>query len=233
MELHYIDTGSGEPLVLLHGNGESYEIFAGQIEAFVRRYRVIAVDTRGHGRSPRGTGPFSLCRFAEDLKELLDALGIEKASILGFSDGGNTAMLFALRRPERVERLILAGANYNPFGMTFGSLLEVALCWLRDGALSPFSEKARRSRELQSLMLFEPRIRRRQLKGISAETLVIAGSRDMIRPRHTRRLAQAIPRARLVILEGSHFVLRENPEAFNRAVLAFLGAAETGRAGAV
>jgi pimeloyl-ACP methyl ester carboxylesterase len=212
--------------VLLHGNGESHEIFSGQIEAFARHFRVIAVDTRGHGNSPRGTGPFTLRRFAEDLRALFDKLGIHKADILGFSDGGNTALLFALGWPERVGKLILVGANFNPFGLKPGSLLEVTLGWLWEAVRSPFSKKARQRREMMALMLFQPRLRRVQLRRILAETLVIAGSRDVISPRHTQRLAQALPRAQIQILEGSHFVLQENPQAFNGAVLAFLRGAE-------
>ncbi|HHT17385.1 MAG TPA: hypothetical protein GXZ77_06725, partial [Papillibacter sp.] len=84
----------------------------------------------------------------------------------------------------------------------------------------------RQRREMMALMLFQPRLRRVQLRRILAETLVIAGSRDVISPRHTQRLAQALPRAQIQILEGSHFVLQENPQAFNGAVLAFLRGAE-------
>lgn len=75
----------------------------GQMEPFADHFRVIAVDTRGHGESPRGTGPFTLSRFAEDLKSFFDQHGISKCHLLGFSDGGNVALLFALKYPDRVE----------------------------------------------------------------------------------------------------------------------------------
>ena len=87
IQLYYTEQGRGEPLILLHGNGEDGSYFAKQIPYFARNYRVIAVDTRGHGQSPRGTAPFTIRQFAEDLKGLLDELGITKAHILGFSDG--------------------------------------------------------------------------------------------------------------------------------------------------
>ena len=79
MELYYQEKGAGQPLVLLHGNGEDSTYFKAQIEYFSARYRVIAIDTRGHGRSPRGTAPFTLKQFAEDLKSTLDELGVDKA----------------------------------------------------------------------------------------------------------------------------------------------------------
>ena len=80
--LHAVDVGTGKPLVLLHGNGESSEYFTHQLAVFPVSRRVIAVDTRGHGQSPRGTAPFTLAQFAEDLRELLDQKGIEKADLL-------------------------------------------------------------------------------------------------------------------------------------------------------
>ena len=91
IQLHWEETGEGKPLILLHGNGEDGTYFRGQMEAFSHKYRVIAVDTRGHGKSPRGTAPFSLGQFTEDLKDFLDEMGIEKGIFLGFSDGGNIA----------------------------------------------------------------------------------------------------------------------------------------------
>jgi len=103
VRLHCVERGSGEPLVLLHGNGEDGSYFAAQVERFQRDYRVIAVDTRGHGGSPRGTAPFTLEQFASDLAAFMDERGIESAHILGFSDGANIALLFALRWPDRVR----------------------------------------------------------------------------------------------------------------------------------
>ena len=104
-DLYYEEFGYGFPLILLHGNGEDHMYFKYQIEYFSREYRVIAIDTRGHGRSPRGDGEFTLSIFADDLHMFMTAHGIEKTHILGFSDGGNIALIFALRYPDMVERL--------------------------------------------------------------------------------------------------------------------------------
>ena len=113
---HFVEAGAGDPLILLHGNGEDAGYFVHQMEPFSRHFRVIALDTRGHGRTPRGDAPFTIRQFADDLLAFMDAQGIGKADILGFSDGGNIAMAFALRYPERVDRLILNGANLSPAG---------------------------------------------------------------------------------------------------------------------
>lgn len=108
---------NGTPLILLHGNGEESSYFEHQIAYFSKEYRVIAPDTRGHGKTPRGTAPFTIRQFAEDLHLLLDDMGIGKAHILGFSDGANIAMIFAMKYPERVDKLILNGGNLEPRGM--------------------------------------------------------------------------------------------------------------------
>ena len=119
IKLHYIEKGQGTPLILLHGNGDSHAYFEHQMEAFSKHFRVIAVDTRGHGASPRGTAEFTLLQFARDLNDFMDELGIEKAHVLGFSDGGNIALLFALHFPHRVLRLVSDGADLDPSGVKF------------------------------------------------------------------------------------------------------------------
>lgn len=109
IELSYTEQGHGEPLILLHGNGEHKGYFTHQIEYFSKTRRVIAVDTRGHGESPRGTAPFTIRQFAGDLDAFLASHGIAQADLLGFSDGGNIAMVFALRYPKvkRISALTL------------------------------------------------------------------------------------------------------------------------------
>ena len=141
-EHYYEEAGSGYPLILLHGNSESAEYFRHQIDYFSEEYRVIAVDTRGHGRSPRGDGPFSISRFADDLNDFMERHGIEKAHILGFSDGGNTALVFALRYPQRVNRLILNGANLYFSGMYAAVCLPILLRYVFWSLFKSVSAKA-------------------------------------------------------------------------------------------
>ncbi len=84
-------------------------------------YHIYAIDTRGHGKPPRGSRPFTIRQFAEDLLNFLDEHGIHKTHLLGFSDGGNIAMVFALCHPDRVNRLILNGANQNAADSRLGT----------------------------------------------------------------------------------------------------------------
>ena len=125
--LHYAEKGQGKPLLLLHGNGEDHTYFVHQMEYFSRTRRVIALDTRGHGASPRGESPFTIQQFAEDLLHFMDSHELAQADLLGFSDGGNIALTFALRHPERVGRLILNGANLDPAGVRPSVQLPIVL----------------------------------------------------------------------------------------------------------
>ena len=219
IQLHYTKQGSGPPLVLLHGNGEDGTYFAHQMEDFSRDFTVYALDTRGHGQSPRGTAPFTISQFAEDLLAFLDSGGLERPDLLGFSDGGNIALTFALRHGERVGRLVLNGANLSPKGVKLSVQLPIVLGY-HMASLFP-GEKARYNAELLGLMVKEPHIDAADLRRLTMPALVIVGDRDMIRPEHSRLIAEHIPGAKFVELPGDHFIANKSPEAFNRAVREF------------
>lgn len=226
IQLHYTESGSGYPLILLHGNGEDSTYFEHQLSELSSQYRVIAVDTRGHGKSPRGEGEFSIARFAEDLHDFMSERRIRRAHLLGFSDGANIALAFALKYPERVNRLILNGGNLRPWGVKFFVQLPVVLGWAAAKAISVFDKKAVAKAELLELMVTQPRLRPADLSTLHIPTLVIAGTNDMIRTSHTREIHRAIAGSELKLIDGDHFVAHGNPVAFNRAVLEFLNKQE-------
>ena len=219
---HYIEQGTGFPLILLHGNGEDGSYFEHQMEPFAEHFRVIAVDTRGHGETPRGEAPFTIRQFAEDLYGFLNRLGIDKAHILGFSDGGNIAMVFAMTHPDRVEKLVLDGANLDARGVKAKIQIPIEIGYRIASLFAKKKPEARKKAELLGLMVNDPNVKPEELAIIQSPTLVVAGDKDMIKDEHTRLIASAIPGAQLTILPGSHFVANENPEAFNEAVLRFL-----------
>ncbi len=187
----FIEKGLGEALILLHGNGENCDYFQRQTDEFARFFHVYAIDTRGHGKTPRGNAPFTIRQFADDLLDFMDAHQIGKAHLLGFSDGGNIAMIFAMMHPDRVN-------------------------------FARISQTAKLNAEMLGLMVNDPNVLPEELVKIQAKTLVIAGTKDMIKDEHTRLIAQNIPDAQLVILEGNHFIANKCPQAFNNAVLKFL-----------
>ncbi|MBQ8892943.1 MAG: alpha/beta hydrolase [Clostridia bacterium] len=213
IQLHYIEEGTGFPLILLHGNGEEHGYFKHQIPYFAQKYRVIALDTRGHGKTPRGEAPFTIRQFAEDLKAFLDEKAIEKAHFLGFSDGGNIALCFAIKYPERVEKLILNGANLYPKGVRWSVQLPIEMGYrLAKG----------KNKEMLGLMVKDPMIDPAELAAVTMPALVIAGTRDMIKESHTRLIHRSLPYAELAILQGDHFIAAKNPEEFNQTVEKFL-----------
>ena len=222
IQLHYIEQGQGQPLILLHGNGESCDYFEHQISCFSTHYRVIALDTRGHGKSPRGEKPFIIRQFAEALHDFMDEKGIEKAVLLGFSDGGNIALTFALKYPERVEKLILNGANLFPSGVKPRYQWPIEIGYRIAKLFSKKSVEAKKNAEMLGLMVNEPHIEPSELAQLKMPTLVIAGTKDMIKDSHTRLIYNSLPNVQLAILEGDHFLANKRPEAFNAMVKSFL-----------
>ena len=222
IQLHYIEQGTGHPLILLHGNGEDSSYFVHQIDYFSKNYHVIAIDTRGHGKSPRGDKPFTIKQFSEDLNDFMDEKGIEKAHILGFSDGGNIALTFALKHPEKVEKLILNGANLFPSGVKPHYQWPIVIGYHIAKLFSKKSAEAKHNTELLGLMVNEPNITCDELTQLTMPVLVIAGTKDMIKESHTRLIYKSLPNAQLSIIEGDHFIANKNPKAFNAAVERFL-----------
>ena len=220
----YIEKGQGDPLILLHGNGEDHTYFDHQIDVFAQHYHVYALDTRGHGQTPRGTRPFTIRQFADDLLAFMDARHIERAHLLGFSDGGNIAIIFAIRYPERVDRLILDGANLDTAGVKRRIQIPIEIGYRIARLFAKRSTSAQQHADLLGLMVNDPNIPVESLARIQAKTLVIAGTNDMIKERHTRLIAANIPDAQLVIIQGNHFIANKQSEAFNHAVLHFLRA---------
>ena len=219
---YYIEKGTGFPLILLHGNGEDCGYFVHQMEPFAKHFRVIAIDTRGHGQTPRGEASFSIRQFAEDLLDFMNLHQIEKAHILGFSDGGNIAMVFALMHPERVEKLILNGANLNASGVKRKVQIPIEIGYRIAKLFATKSPAARKNAEMMGLMVNDPNVKAEELSCIQNPTLVIAGEKDMIKDSHTRLIAKSIPGAMLSIIPGNHFIANKNPDTFNEVVLRFL-----------
>lgn len=221
-ELYYTESGTGFPLILLHGNGEDCGYFKNQIPFFSEKYRVIAVDTRGHGKSPRGTAPFSINQFSEDLKAFLDGMKIDKAHILGFSDGANIAMRFAMKYPGNVGKLILNGGNLDARGVKRRYQIPIEIGYRIAKLFSGKSPDALKNSEFLGLMVNDPDILPEELTKITAETLVIVGSRDMIKEKHTQLIQNKISDSYLSVINGNHFIAAENPDDFNREVMRFL-----------
>lgn len=187
--LYYEESGSGQPLILLHGNGEDHHIFDAAVPLLADRFRVIAVDSRGHGQS-FPVSEYHYRDMAEDIHLLIDILELEKPLICGFSDGGILALLLAVQYPELLGGIIACGVNTRPQGLK--------RYWLTVFRIMYFFDRS----PLFRLMLTEPDITAEQLGQIRCPVLITGGSRDMISRRHLEEIASRIPGAQLQILPG-------------------------------
>lgn len=222
INLNYIEKGSGVPLILLHGNGENHDYFVHQIDVFSKEYRVIAIDTRGHGQSPRGEAPFTIRQFVEDLYSFMQKHSIERSHLLGFSDGGNIALAFTLKYPELVEKLILNGANLNPKGIKRTDQIPIEIGYKIAKWFAKNNPDALKNAEMLGLMVNEPNIEPDELQKIQSKTLVIVGNKDMVKESHSMLIYNNIQNAQISIIKGGHFIANKNPDEFNRIVLEFL-----------
>lgn len=223
IKLNYREAGEGYPLILLHGNGEDSAHFRHQLEFFSQKgYRVIAIDTRGQGESPRGTAPFTYEQFAQDLEDFMDEHGLFRADILGFSDGAITALIFAMTRPERITKLILNGANLDPSGIAEPIRQKIFAHAEEAEKVKDESPEAMADYENYHLMANQPAIDPAELSKVEAPALVIVGTNDLIDAEHTNLIYRSLPNAELQFVQGDHFIAYDNPTAFNEAVLKFL-----------
>lgn len=187
--LHYEQAGSGRPLILLHGNGESSAIFDAAIPLLAERFTVYAIDSRGHGQSSP-VSEYHYADMAQDVADFIRLLGLEKPVVYGFSDGGILALLLAIHHPDMVGGIIASGVNVRPDGLKWRWLTLFRL-------MNLFKPDP-----LLRLMLTEPDIADGELHSIRCPAVITAGSRDMLRQRHMRRIAEAIPDGRYVLLPG-------------------------------
>lgn len=209
-------------LLFLHGNGENLHIFDHQINYFSQFYRTIAIDTRAHGKSTRGTKPLNFHTFASDLIETLNSLHIDKVHVVGFSDGAITALHAALLSPERISSMVLLGANYNPKGIKLIYRLQIIFVYVCLTVISLFFSKYRKRKEIWSLMVNEPNLTIEEISKISIPTIVITGETDMASQRQNDEISKAIKGSqRVVIKGGNHFWMFKKPEMLNHYIQIF------------
>lgn len=183
---------------------------------------MIAVDTRGHGKSPRGTAPFTMDQFAEDLNNFLEEHKLNNIILLGFSDGANIAIKFAFKYQDKIKLLILNGADLNTKGVKRSVQIPIEIGYRIAKLFQNKSEEAKLKAEILGLMVNEPNIKPEELHSIKVPTLVIAGTKDLIKENHSRLIAENIKDSELSFVEGNHFIAGKNPIEFNKEVEKFL-----------
>lgn len=221
-DIYYETYGEGEPLLLLHGNSGSIRDFYQQIPELSKYFKVIAVDTRAQGKSTDKTKKdFTYKIFADDMKALVEGLGLKKVNIAGWSDGGTTGLEFAVKYPENLNKLITIGANASVDGID-DELISTFKLSLKAMQFENNPDKFNELRLLK-LMLKEPNISNKDLNKIQSEVLVIAGERDVIKPAHSELISKQIPNAKLKIYKDStHMIPFENADELNKDIVEFM-----------
>lgn len=222
-QIYYKLIGSGTPIVLLHGNGGSSQYFKYQIRTLSRKHQLILMDSRSHGKSTNNKNNLTFEMMANDLKELLDHLGISKVTLLGFSDGANLALIFNKYFSQYVNGLILNACNLTFEGLTYWSRVGVYLQYFLLTLLSSVSSLAKRYQMITSLMLDDLGITYEELELIECPVLMIVGEFDVIKIKHALEITKRIKRCQLKIIQGQgHLFAQVLPDKFNRIVEGFL-----------
>jgi pimeloyl-ACP methyl ester carboxylesterase len=213
--------GEGKPLLMIHGNGGSISAFSKTIPYFSKKYKVIAVDSRAHGKSTDPRDSLSFEMMADDFSALLDAMHIKKTYVIGWSDGGINALVLAMRHPDKVIKLASTGANLWP-----DSTAIIPSLW--KDMQKQYGEqknkvwataKEKNNWKIFLLDYFQPNIPLSAMRDIKCPSLIICGDHDLIPVEHTVLIYKNIPKAYLWVLPNSgHPTLREYPDEFNKKV---------------
>lgn len=221
-KLYYQVGGTGDALLLLHGNGESSDIFAKQFPFFTKHFTVYALDTRGHGRSELGVERLTFKQIAADILALLDKERIQRIHVIGFSDGGNLGLYLAAHHPERIASLVAMGANYEADGLT-DACNEETLERYEELLALPDSDPEKIQRLcIHNLMLEELDLSAEDLRSIQTPTLLLAGEFDLIRDDQTEAMHRLIPGAQKYIVPGGgHDFFVDDPKVLERLAKKF------------
>ncbi len=231
---YYEVVGEGEPVVMLHGGACTIETWGGQVPALADKYRVILPERRGHGRTADVPGPISYEAMAADTIAFMEALRLESAHVIGWSDGAMVGLLVAMERPDLVRKLCYISQPLSFAGMppAFAAMSEGMTPdhlppMLREGycAVSPDGPDHWPvvADKLVSLWRRDPDIAVERLRDVTAPTLIVIGDDDMHSVAHAGEMLDALPTAQLAVVPGtSHALVMEKPEVVNRLLLDFL-----------
>ncbi len=225
---------AGPPVIMVHG-GLANSNYFGKVIPFLTAegFHVIAVDSRGHGRSTRSAKPYSYELMESDVVAMMDALHIQRADLVGWSDGGIVGIVMAIRNPKRLNRVFAFGANTVPEGLIPDFDKEGVFAEYEKRAAGEYASMSPTPdqydsflKQISEMWATQPHITDAQLKAIKTRIVIADGRYDeAIKQSHDRYMAATIPDARLVILPGvSHFAMLQNPPLFARAVLDMLTA---------
>lgn len=221
--IYYEVTGNGQPLFLLHGDSASGDFYAAQIPALKKYFTIYTLDSRGHGQSTNNSDTLSFKQMAEDLFAIMEQEDIDKASILGFSDGADLAIVFAAMYPKKVNHLILNAVNTEFSAIYFPIRVIITINYILTKIACLFSQRLKKRLLIIQLMRKNIGVSPADLEMIPSKTLVIVGKQDIIKLSHSIDLVQKMPNASFVIVpkQGHSFACKDSA-LFNQEILSFL-----------
>jgi pimeloyl-ACP methyl ester carboxylesterase len=234
VKIHYKVWGKGEPVVLLHGAMEYWKEWKNQIPELAKKYKVIAIDTRGHGESSFTDVPLSYDLFAEDVLAVLNKAQIDSANVIGFGDGGITAMKLAMKYPMLVRKIIAIGSNCSPDSTAvYPEILQKVKAWDIDKMAFYLQMKFKENpnpkmltalaKRMQTLLLNEPNLKADDLDAIKCPVLFMVGDHDLIKISHTEFMYENVPIGFLSVIAGAtHYCIKEKPVVVNAVIRDFI-----------
>ena len=230
VRLWYAVYGDGAPVILVHGGLANSDYWALQVPVLARKYQVIVLDSRGHGRSTRPDAQITYDAMSSDVLALMDYLHVRKAALVGWSDGAIIGLDIAIHHPERLTRLFAFAANSDPSGVLDITRSPVFAAYMERAAqeyqrLSPTPSRFKDFvANIQNMWATQPHFADAELRHIRVPTWIVDGDHDeAIKRENTDHMASLIPEAGELILPGvSHFAFLQDPVQFNEALLHFL-----------
>lgn len=209
IKLYYEIFGEGPPLLVLHGNGGSIANASDFYPELIKKYKIIAIDSRAQGRSTDTDQPLTYDQMASDINELLNQLKIDSVYIWGQSDGAILAILMAKDHPEKVKKALAFAPNMQPDSTALHG-------WVVRGINKTIAtSKNPREKKLNVMMRDYPNVSFSDLEKVQAPCLIMGGDRDMIELEHLVKIFQHIPNSQLCILPGAtHGASWEQQERF-------------------
>jgi pimeloyl-ACP methyl ester carboxylesterase len=230
-DIHYKLYGKGPPVVLLHGGLSNSEYWANQIVPLARTHRLILIDSRGHGRSSRDDRPYSYELMASDVIAVMDILKVQKAAVVGWSDGAIIGLVLALKHPDRLTRVFAFAANMDPSGVDLAGTERPPFTTFIERARKEYARLSWTPDDFDAFLAAigqmwetQPNYSAADLGTIKVPVAIVDGDHDeAIKADHTTYLANTIPGAKLIWLKDtSHFAMLQDPMGFNAALSAFL-----------
>jgi pimeloyl-ACP methyl ester carboxylesterase len=222
---HYYEAyGTGQPLLLIHGNSTATKGWGAQIDYFSKKYRVYSIDCRGRGKSDLGTDSLTYIQQAKDMKAFIEQLHLDSVNVLGRSDGGIIAIMMAIYYPQHLNKIVAFGANMEPdtTALYAHAVNEAhnervhadSMLIKKDNSKNWLVEQQR-----NRMMEFQPHITAAELNRITLPVLVMSCDRDLIKEEHTLFIYKNISKANLCIFPNEkHRVSRLKPQLFNETV---------------